>query len=124
MDLTNKYQNGKPSDLMEEQEPFQFYAVGREDELIRCFKLIKRSGDIYAIPYALLPVLILSDNTTLTIRTHGIQIVVTGRNLSVIEEHLSNDMLLWITESPSGIDDEESPVFIKDIETGGEYLEI
>lgn len=102
--------------------PGQYYAICADDEVLKRFKIVKRCGKIWSVPYSLLPVLILLEGKELVIKTYGVHVVIEGRNLAVIEEYLSNEMLLWVKESASGKDDGKSNVFVSDIQVRGKAM--
>lgn len=100
----------------------QYYAVGSDDEIIKRFKLILRSGDIYSIPYSLLPIYKLSGGKKITIMAYDLIITLKGRNLKPVEDCLSKETVIWIKESPSQSDDGQSDVFISDIDIEGKAI--
>ncbi|MDN5215048.1 hypothetical protein QQ020_23405 [Fulvivirgaceae bacterium BMA12] len=102
--------------------PQQYYAIGSEDEVIKRFKLILRSGNKYSVPYSLLPILELSGSSELSIMAYGLLITIEGRNLEPVEEYLSNEILVWLKESSSGKDDGKSQVFISNIMIEGKAV--
>ncbi|MFY0689079.1 MAG: hypothetical protein JXQ90_18050 [Cyclobacteriaceae bacterium] len=116
----NKEERSAPSNVY--ANPRQFYAIASENELVKRFKLFLRSGRTYSVPYSLLPVFILLEGKKLVIKTYGIHIAIEGRNLAVLEEYLSDELLLWVKESPGGKDDGKSHVFVSDIYIQGKAI--
>lgn len=104
------------------QSQNQFYAVGAPNGVIKRFKIFLRDGSRYSIPYSLLPVLILQGGKEITILAYELQITINGRNLHSIEDHLSNETLLWLKESASGKDEGAGDVFISDIKIEGKTV--
>lgn len=102
----------------------QCYAVAGKGEMPKRFKLILRSGTAYSVPYGLLPICAISHNTRLIIKTYELNITINGRGLGPIHEALNTESLSWVRESPSNIDDFESPVFISTIKTEGEAIDM
>ncbi|MEP1782124.1 hypothetical protein [Reichenbachiella sp.] len=104
------------------ENPAQHYAIASDDEIIKRFKLVLRSGEVYSVPYSLLPVFMLLGGKELIIKAYGVHVTIKGRNLNPIEEYLSNEMLLWIKESPSGKDDGKINVYVSDILIQGKAM--
>ena len=119
-DIKEVHSNGASSKVYE--NPGQHYAIASDDEIIKRFKLFLRSGEVYSVPYSLLPVFMLLGGKELIIKTYGVHISIKGRNLAPIEEYLSDEMLLWIKESASGKDDGKSNVFVSDILIRGKAM--
>ncbi|MEO9804807.1 MAG: hypothetical protein ABJF04_16245 [Reichenbachiella sp.] len=104
----------RPSaDLRSPRMPEQAFAVTSNNERAMRFKLHTREGQVYSVPYSLLPVFVLSEGKELRVIAHDIEATISGRNLDVIEDYLSGGQLLWLKESPSGKDDGVSQVFIQ-----------
>tara|TARA_R110000796_G_scaffold96719_1_gene203202 strand:+ start:666651 stop:666998 length:348 start_codon:yes stop_codon:yes gene_type:complete len=103
-------------------QDYQPYAVAHSDEVVKRFHIHMRSGERYSVPYSLLPIFILKNNQELIIKAYEVQITVSGRGLSAIEEALSKEVLTYIKIHPSGKDDGESSVFIENITLEGENL--
>ena len=104
-------------------ETGQYYAISSEGEINRRFEIILASGKKYSFSYAILPVCILDDNTTLYIKAYALLITIAGRNLEPIHEHFGNELISWIKASSSGKDNGDSPVFIKEIRVEGKSVE-
>ena len=124
--VDSKYSH-KSQDSSDVQSVFsgknQCYALMSEDETVKKFQVILRSGKKYRVPYALLPITELSDkNDELCIMAYQLLIVVQGRNIEPIEEYLAEETLLWMSESPSGKDDGSLPVFISNIIIEGKAI--
>ncbi|WP_139177380.1 hypothetical protein [Roseivirga pacifica] len=101
---------------------YQPYAVAHSNELVKRFYIHMRSGERYSIPYSLLPIFILKDNQELIIKAYEVQITISGRGLSAIEDALSKEVLTYIKTHPCGKDDGDSSVFIENITLEGENL--
>lgn len=86
------------------------------DGPLRYFDLILKSGKEYSIPYALLPVYVLSGENELSISAYDLDITIQGRNLKRIRNFLKKETLQYLRESPSGKDAEEDDIFISKIE--------
>ena len=103
----------------------QYYAIAQENQIIKRFKLILRNGSIYSLPYSLLPYYILTSSKDLVIKAYDIFIMVKGTNLDLILEHLSQERLIFLKESPSGINNGiSSNVFVENITIEGEALQL
>lgn len=76
-----------------------------------------------SVPYAYLPIIKLSSNQELTICTHDLSIVIKGRNLNKIEEWLNEEKVLWVRESNTDVDSEDTDVFVSSIQISGEWLQ-
>ena len=101
----------------------QFYAVASEDEIIKKFQLILRSGKKYRVPYALLPIAEISDcSDEISMIAYQLLITIKGRNLEPVEEYLADETLIWVKESPSRKDDGQSAVFISNITIEGKAI--
>ena len=98
------------------------YAIAAEHEVIKRFKLKLRNGNIYSVPYSLLPVIILINGSELVIKTYGVHITIKGRNLDALEEYLSAENLQFVRENPSRKDDGKEDVFISDILVAGKAM--
>ena len=107
----------------ERRRPTQFFAIAPHDDLVDHFKVYTTYGRYYAIKYAHLPHIVL-ESGELMILLHDLQILVKGRNLDVIEEHLSANQLLMLKPSPSGKDDGLSQVYISHIIVTGSIHEL
>lgn len=105
------------------REPEQYFAVSGDDIPLKRFKLILRSGASFSVPYALLPIIILTSQKDLLIKSYGLRIHITGRNLEALEEELTDESVLWIKESLSGKDTGEAYVFISSIAIEGKAVE-
>lgn len=75
-----------------------------------------KDGRVISLPYAHLPVFNYAPDGTLSIQTSEMTIVINGRALNRLADYFSEEKVLWVKESPSGIDDEEIEIFIKTIE--------
>lgn len=101
---------------------YQAYAVAKNTEIVKRFKVQLRDGTSYSIPYSLLPIIILTSEMQLIIKAYELFITITGRSLQKIEEALSAETLIYIRQSPSGNDDGQGSAFIEDIQIQGETL--
>lgn len=68
-----------------------------------------------SIPYATLPLLTYDPNGVLLIKSGEISIEIHGRGLVKLTDWFSEEKVLWIKESNSGIDDESEAIFIRQI---------
>ena len=93
--------------------PVQLYALN--DGAERYFDLILKSGREYSIPYALLPVYVLTGESTIFITAYNYRITIQGRNLKRIRNFLKKETLKYLRESPSGKDSGEGDLFISKI---------
>lgn len=101
----------------------QFYAVASKDQSLKKFQLILRSGEKYRIPYAILPITLLSDRCDeLSMMAYGLLITIKGRNLEPIEHYLAEETLLWAREAPSSKDDGLENLFISNIGIKGKAI--
>ena len=99
----------------------EHYAVSNEDITIKRFRVILKDGSFYSIPYSILPILIYMGNK-LIIKSYGIHITLTGKGLSIIENHINTETLLYFRESSTGIDTDNSDVFISAIKIQGKNI--
>jgi hypothetical protein len=97
----------------------QLYALGEENEIVRRFQLISRTGEIISVPYSLLPAFILTENCDIIIRAYGLLVVIQGRNLRALENYFNDEKVLWIRESASGTDTGDAHIFITSIQITG-----
>lgn len=81
-----------------------------------------RSGKVVSIPYAYLPVIVLTEDKQLVICTHDVEVIIKGRNLQKMEEWLNEERVIWIRESITNFDTGDSDVFVSDILIKGEWL--
>lgn len=119
-DIKEVHPKGASSKVYE--TPGQYYAIASDDEVVKRFKLILRTGRIYSVSYSLLPVFILLEGKELIIKTYGVHVIIKGRNLDPIEEYLSNEMLIWIKESMSGKDGGKTNAFVSEILIRGKAM--
>ena len=99
---------------------YQGCAVASEGQYVRRFRLILRSGKVYNLSYSLIPNIILTEDHRLIIRTlEDLYIEITGRNLGALEEYFAQEVVKWVRESPSNIDDGEAYIFISTIQVNG-----
>lgn len=117
---TNQQGNWKSAKAPE--QPAECFGIERGNRFVRRFKLFFRDGGIISIPYAHLPVIIFNPDKNLKIKTSDIQITVKGRGLDKLSDWLNEEKVLWIKESPSNIDTEDSEVFVSDIQVDGDLL--
>ena len=110
-------------DYLEADHSNQLYALSSDDSVLRKFKIILRCGRTFRIPYAVLPIVELSDSKDrISIMAYGLLITIEGKGLEVIEEYLAEEILLWLKESPSKKDDGTSRVFISKIILQGKAI--
>jgi len=103
-------------------DDIECYAVAAEGEFLKRFKLILRSGERYSLPYSILPIVILTEEQDLQIKSHGIYITLKGRNLAAIEEYLFSESLLWVKEANTKLDSGEAYVFVSEILLAGKAI--
>lgn len=100
-----------------------FFSIERSNRYVRRFRLFFRDGKIISIPYAYLPIIIFDPDRSLLIKTSELEITIKGRALKILADHLSEEKVLWIKESSSGVDNQDSEVFISGIEIEGDLIE-
>jgi len=94
-------------------------AIGGEYEVVKRFAIILRTGETINVPYALLPVIMLTEQSELVIRAYGLLIKINGRNMRALAEYATQEILVFAKESPSGKDTGEDFIFISDIKITG-----
>jgi hypothetical protein len=99
-----------------------FFDIERGNRFIRRFKLLFRDGRVISIPYAYLPVIIFDPARNLLIKTTDVEITIKGRTLNTLADWLSEEKVIWIKESESGVDDQGSEVFVSDIQIDGDLM--
>ncbi|AXG69616.1 hypothetical protein KORDIASMS9_01841 [Kordia sp. SMS9] len=99
----------------------QTYAISNGDVHVSRFRIILKDASFYSLPYSLLPILIFTGEK-LIIKSYGVHISIFGKGLSVIENHISNQTLLYVRESISGVDLEEKDVFVSQIIVEGKSI--
>ena len=103
--------------------PDQLYALSADEMPLKKFLLILRSGRRFRVPYAVLPIVELSDSKDqISIMAYGLLITVDGRNLEPIEKYLAEETLVWLCESFSKKDDGTSEMFISKITIEGKAI--
>ena len=98
---------------------FRYFGIAEDTAFVLRIKLLFRDGRRVSIPYAYLPIIELRPDGELSIRTEDLSITVYGRGLVELEQWLSVERVLWIKESESGRDDEQTMMFISSIEIDG-----
>ena len=93
-----------------------FYAVEQGSRYVRRFKVYLRDGTVMSIPYATLPLMTYDPAGMITIKASELTIIIHGRGLGKLTDWFSEEKILWIKESPSGIDPEREEVFLSKIE--------
>ena len=101
----------------------QCYAVVEGQKIIKRFKIALRSGTYHAIPYASLPIMIF-DHGKLIIKAYGMHIELFGRGTCIIEQYISEERLLFVKESQSGVDIDNEDVFIESIKVLGKNVSL
>ncbi|KAB8154275.1 hypothetical protein EZY14_007505 [Kordia sp. TARA_039_SRF] len=99
----------------------QTYAISNGDTLVNRFRIILKDASFYSVPYSLLPILIYTGEK-LIIKSYGVHISLFGKGLSIIENHIGNQTLLYVRESVSGINLEEKDVFVSRITIEGKNV--
>ena len=97
------------------------YAVSNGQVILKRFRIIRNDNSYISIPYSTLPILIYK-GSELIIKSYGIHIVIFGKGLSIIEQYLNTETLLYIRESPTGIDTNNEDVFIASITIEGKNV--
>lgn len=110
-------------DLGKRKGSTQFFAVTSRGEVTDHFRVFTPYGRSYAIHYALLPYVVLEGHELMIIM-HDLQVLIRGRCLHIIEEHIVGRDLLWVKQSPSGKDDGGSQIFINEIQVRGSIHKI
>ena len=102
----------------------QIYAIAGENEIVKRFQFKLKSGEIYSLPYSLLPAYILTSEGQLVVRAYGLIATITGRNMMALEEYFNAERILWIRESATGLATGASPIFIANIEKEGRAISL
>lgn len=103
-------------------ESDEYYAISSaENAIINRFRVILEDGSFYSVPYSILPILIFMGNC-LIIRSYGLKISIFGKGLSIIENHIHTQTLLYVRASTNGIDTGDRDVFISRIEVKGKNI--
>ncbi|MEM9297179.1 MAG: hypothetical protein AAGA64_02220 [Bacteroidota bacterium] len=102
----------------------QIYAIAGENEIVKRFQFKLKSGEIYSLPYSLLPAYILTSEGQLVVRAYGLIATITGRNMMALEEYFNAERILWIRESATGLDTGESHIFIDNIDIEGRTISL
>ena len=102
--------------MNEDENTPQFFGIQRGNKYVRRFKIYFRDGRVVSMPYAHLPLFLYDPAGTLSIQSSEFMIVVKGRGLGKLTDWFSQEMVLWLKESPSGTDNGEAEVFIREIE--------
>lgn len=122
--LSQTFQGGKERSKDEEDEKSrQYYGIETGNRFVKRFKLLLANGEVISVPYAYLPIIKLSSKQELAICTHDLTIVIKGRNLDKVEEWLNEEKILWIRESNTALDSEDTDVFISSIQINSEWLQ-
>lgn len=66
-----------------------------------------------SIPYAHLPLFVYEPKGVLFIQTNEISITIKGRALVKLLDWFNEERIIWIKQSPSGVDTEEEDIFIE-----------
>lgn len=106
------------SDILDAEE---CYAVANGEGTVKRVRFIQGNGSYVSIPYSWLPAYIFT-GSELIIRSHGVCIAIQGKGLSLIENYLHLEQLLYLKSSITGIDTNDSDVFISSIEIQGKNL--
>ena len=75
-----------------------------------------------SIPYAMLPIIYFDPVQNLTIKTSELVVSISGRSLHIIEDFFSMELVTWIKESPTQIDDGKANSFVSEIRIENEIL--
>jgi len=98
----------------------EYFGLEQGNGFVRRLKLLLRNGSIFSLPYAHLPVIIYEPDSDLKIRTREVEVTITGRGLDKLHHWLNEESVLWIKESASGADTEDTDVFVSGISIDGE----
>ncbi len=71
------------------------------------------------VSYAVLPNVILQSDQVLEINTGQFRITINGRGLEVLEEYIAREIVNWIKESETLLDDKDEHVFVSEIKIEG-----
>lgn len=97
----------------------QLVALGHEKEVLKRFQIILRSGKALSVPYSMLPVFILTEESDLIVRAYGFLATLKGRNLKALDSYFHDERVLFVKESASGTDTGDLSIFISTIEITG-----
>lgn len=97
------------------------YAVSPNNKVLKYFRVILMDCSYFSISYALLPSFIYKSGC-LMIKSYGVHIEVNGTHLPILEHYLSNQSLLYLKESATGINTNNDDVFITSIKVQGSAL--
>ena len=118
-------QNRKPSifkSAPKKDKTYTCMGLSNMGEFPKRLKLIYRGGSSLSIPYALLPLIKLENDTRLKLVYGSMKVTITGRGLILAEDYLFEERITWLKEHPSLIDDPEQDVFISEISMGSDNI--
>ena len=101
---------------------YPYFGVAGQDQVVKRFKLIFKTGKMISIPYAMLPIIYFDPVQNLTIKTSELVVSISGRSLHIIEDFFSMELVTWIKESPTQIDDGKANSFVSEIRIENEIL--
>jgi len=91
---------------------------------VKRFKLVLKNGRCISIPYSSLPIIDYNPQGKIVISGHNYIISITGRNLINLFSWLTDECLISLTASRTGIDVmEEDQIYVDDITVKGKAFE-
>ena len=113
-----EFQDNQNNDLKSRSSPFSQCA--EPSHVVKRFKLNLKTGRSISIPYSSLPILDLIPTGELKITGHNYSVHVKGRNLVKLYNWLSDECLVSLSESKTGMDSEkDEDLFVKSIQIQG-----
>ena len=94
----------------------KYFKVDTASPYITSLKVICRDGHTVFIPYPLQPIIEYIPKEGIYIRTIQKTVLITGRNLPLMLDHLGSQRVTWIKESASGTDSGIEEIFIQTID--------
>jgi hypothetical protein len=101
----------------------KYYAVDNGGRPIKRFHLMKTNGQSLSIPYAMLPIISLNVEAHLLIMAHDIKIIIKGRNMQKLYEVFCGEIVMWVKESETTLDDESEDIYVDSIEIKSDLIE-
>lgn len=101
---------------------YEEYGLDLENTIQR-LKLVFRSGESVAIPYAHNPVIIANSDGDVIMLTDQYRVIIQGRNLDEMEAFLCFEKVTWIAESPLDTAKADNEPLVSDIIIDGALFE-
>lgn len=93
----------------------KYFKVDIDSPFVTSLKLMCRDGHVIFMPYSLQPIIEYLPAKGIYIKTLQREILITGRNLTELLDHLGMQKVKWIKESANDKDSGEEGLFIQNI---------